>query len=173
MIDSDANTSLSKTAKQVERRSFIKYLLSIFTGGVLIDWKWESTSGKGKTFNRHQHMEKINHYGYYVFLGLGDFWQVEHPSPERETFVAPSPLTSQWTSTWTLSVWKERIEQWSRLGTNTLFIYLMGDRLPYQSEKFSDCVETEHPNVKSDFFQDVIDFALERNIQLVAVFTTT
>lgn len=118
-------------------------------------------------------MKKINHYGYYVFLGLGDFAQLERLSPQQETLAAPSPFTSEWTSTWDLFVWREKIEHWLRLGTNTLFVYLMGHRLPYRSEKFRDCVEAEHPYVRNDFFQDVVDSALEKNIQLVAVFSTT
>jgi hypothetical protein len=106
-------------------------------------------------------MEPTKHYGYYVFLGLGDF--------------APPPtLSPEWTSTWDLQAWKRRIDELMLLGTNTLFIYLMGHQLPYPSTKFPEYVEKNHPNVvKEEFFQTVLDWCIERGIYLVAVFSTT
>ena len=100
------------------------------------------------------------HYGYYVFLGRGDF------PPEI-------PLTPEWTSTWDLPEWNRRIDRLADLGANTLFVYLLGFHLPYASRAFPGCVEEGHPNVKMDFFQGVLDHCRERRIEVVAVFTTT
>lgn len=105
-------------------------------------------------------MASPQRYGYYLFLGLGDF-------------EVPQPLGPEWTSTWDLSAWLERIEELARLGANTLFIYLLGHRLPYPSSRFPECVEEQHPNVKAEFFQSVLDRCGEKGIYLVAVFSTT
>ncbi len=105
-------------------------------------------------------MMPLKHYGYYLFLGLGDF-------------EAPPHLGSEWTSTWDLHMWRERIENLIRLGANTLFIYLMGHNLPYASHKFPEHIERMHPNVKRDFFQGVLDWCGQRGIEAIAVFSTT
>lgn len=102
----------------------------------------------------------MNHYGYYMFLGLGDFGMPEQVGPE-------------WTSTWNLAKWREKVDELVVLGTNTLFLYLIGHKLPYPSGQFPDCVEQDHPNVKDDFLQALIDLCRERDIEVVAVFTTT
>ncbi len=102
----------------------------------------------------------MNHYGYYLFLGLGDF-------PE------PASLDHGWTSTWDLEHWRDAINRLKELGTNTLFVYLMGHDLPYSSRAFPDCVEVGHPNVEHDFLQQVLDFAAVESIEVVAVFSTT
>lgn len=105
-------------------------------------------------------MATIERYGYYLFLGLGDF-------------EGQPPLGPEWTSTWDLSAWMERIDRLVELGANTLFIYLLGHHLPYPSSRFPACVEEQHPNVRSEFFHEVLDQCVERDLYLVAVFSTT
>ena len=102
-------------------------------------------------------------YGYYLFLGLGDY-----SSPG-----APDATGSDWTSSWGLREWERRLDELVRLGTNTLFVYLAGGRLPYPSERFPELVEPGHPNVESEFFQSVITGANGRGIDVVAVLSTT
>lgn len=102
----------------------------------------------------------MQHYGYYMFLGLGDF-----PQPEA--------FDDRWTSRWERSRWQEAISNLKNLGSNTLFLYLMGHRLPYPSRYFPECVEMEHPNVRADFLQDIIDRCHAESIGVVAVFSTT
>ncbi len=99
-------------------------------------------------------------YGYYLFLGTGDF-----PPPE--------PLTNQWTSTWTFEDWKQNILTLRDAGMNTLFLYLMGNTLPFTSENYPQCIETGHPNVETDFCQEVIDFCNSLAIDVIGVFSTT
>lgn len=115
-------------------------------------------------------MRKTRHYGYYLFLGLGDFEQ----SPARvDDMSAPVVLSGDWTRTWDLLEWERRIDQLARLGANTLFFLLTGHKLPYKSQCFPECVDMDHPNVHNDFLQKVLEHALERDIRLVAVFSTT
>lgn len=105
-------------------------------------------------------MSGIERYGYYLFLGLGDYHR-----PER--------LRPNWTSTWGLEEWQWRLDRLKRLGANTLFVFMMGKELPYPSKAYPDCVERRHPNVRKEFFQKVLDGAAERGIETVAVFATT
>ncbi|MBC7188439.1 MAG: hypothetical protein H5U38_15545 [Calditrichaeota bacterium] len=105
-------------------------------------------------------LTQLNHYGYYLFLGLGDF-------------DVPPVLGPEWTSTWDLRTWQERLDRLVSLGTNTLFVYLMGHALPYASARFPECVDVRHPNAKAEFFQQVVNWCVDRGIFLVAVFSTT
>ena len=100
------------------------------------------------------------HYGYYLFLGLGDY-------------LSPGDLGPDWTSRWDLSEWERRLDQLVRLGTNTLFVYLVGGRLPFTSESYPELLEPGHANVERDFFQSVIDGATARGMEVVAVLSTT
>jgi len=99
-------------------------------------------------------------YGYYVFLGHGDYHK-------------PEKLNSAWISTWKFEDWKIFIEGIAKLGANTLMVYLNGHFFPYQSKAFPELVQTDHPNVENEFFSKVILFAQSCGIQLIAVFTTT
>ena len=101
-----------------------------------------------------------NALGYYTFLGLGDF-----PPPKS--------LTTDWTSTWDLDQWRRRLDRLADLGCNTLMVYLMGHRLPYPSRRFPDCVEAEHPNVRAEFFGQVVEEAAQRQMRTIATLTTT
>lgn len=105
-------------------------------------------------------MRQPNHYGYYIFLGLGDF-------PDR------FPRDPEWTRTWDEDAWLRFIDELADMGCNTLLVYLMGHRLPYASEAFPECVETGNPNVQRDFFQNVLDRARDAGMETVAVFTST
>jgi hypothetical protein len=115
-------------------------------------------------------VRKTGKYGYYLFLGLGDFEQSS--TPER-AMDAPTILGADWTQTWDLSEWQKRLDRLVHLGSSTIFIYLMGHKLPYRSRSFPECVETGHPNVSDEFLQNVLDLASERKIEVVAVFSTT
>jgi hypothetical protein len=97
--------------------------------------------------------------GYYIFLGIGDF-----PPPKA--------LTPDWTSTWDLDQWRIRLDRLAQLGCNALMVYLMGHRLPYPSRRFPDCVEREHPNVRAEFFQRVLEEAAGRQMRTIATLTT-
>ncbi len=105
-------------------------------------------------------MKDADHYGYYLFLGVGGY-------------EAASSIGSSWTSRWDLPEWRRRIDSLVRLGTDTLFIFLTGDDLPFLSEHYPECAESGHPNVADDFFQQVLDHALEKNVEVAAVFSTT
>lgn len=98
--------------------------------------------------------------GYYLFLGMGDFPQ-------------PKALTPDWTSTWDLDQWRSRLDRLAQLGCNTLMVYLMGHRLPYPSRRHPDCVEAQHPNVRGEFFQRVLEEARRRRMRTIATLTTT
>lgn len=100
------------------------------------------------------------HYGYYLFLGLGDY-------------LAPGALGPDWTSRWDFSEWERCLDDLVRLGTNSLFVYLVGGRLPFASESYPDLIEPGHANVERDFFQSVIDGATVRGMEVVAVLSTT
>lgn len=99
-------------------------------------------------------------YGYYLFLGLGDY-------------LPPDELGAEWTSAWGPAEWTRRLDELVGLGANTLFVYLVGGRLPFPSERFPELVEPGHPNVESEFFQSVIDEARSRDMDVVAVLSTT
>ena len=109
--------------------------------------------------NRLGRLRMQNHYGYYMFLGMGDF-QFTDLSPDM-------------TSTWDPAAWREKLNELCDLGTNTLLIYLMGHTLPFKSESYPECVEEDHPNVKEDFFQDILSLCEQRNIETIACFSTT
>jgi hypothetical protein len=98
--------------------------------------------------------------GYYIFLGMGGF-----PPPKS--------LTPDWTSTWDLDQWRTRLDRLAELGCNTLMVYLMGHRLPYPSQCFPGCVEADHPNVRGEFLQQVLQEAKSRRMRLIATLTTT
>jgi len=99
-------------------------------------------------------------YGYYLFLGLGDY-------------LSPDATEPDWTSSWGLREWERRLDELAQLGTNTLFVYLAGGRLPYPSERFPELVEPGHLNVEDEFFQSVINSANSRGMEVVAVLSTT
>ena len=98
-------------------------------------------------------------YGYYLFLGLDDY-------------LSPGATGPDWTSSWGPGDWERRLHELARLGTNTLFVYLVGGRLPYPSERFPELVEPGHPNVEDEFFQSVVDIANARGVDVVAVLST-
>ncbi|MCR4439368.1 MAG: beta-galactosidase [candidate division KSB1 bacterium] len=85
----------------------------------------------------------------------------------------PPVLGPEWTCTWDLRTWRERLDRLVNLGASTLFIYLMGHALPYASKRFPEWVEARHPNVEVEFFQQVVDWCVDRGIYLVDVFSTT
>lgn len=99
-------------------------------------------------------------YGYYVFLGNGDYHK-------------PENINGNWTSTWKLKEWKDFLQGIVKLNANTLMIYLNGHYLPYQSAAFPELVQTDHPNVQKEFLSQVLMLAKSYGINLIAVFTTT
>jgi len=129
-------------------------------------------------------------YGYYLFLGRGD-WGTSRAKSLDPTFggnvvtrilgdwgmhrqgteLADAP---QWSSSWDLRVWKHHVDFLvDRLGADTLSFCMGGYELPYASETLPEAVELDHANVKADFFQQVIDHARGRGLSLVALFPTT
>jgi len=99
-------------------------------------------------------------YGYYVFLGNGDYHK-------------PTSLDDSWTSTWKLAQWESFLQQMQSVNANTLMIYLNGHYLPYQSAAFPELVQKDHPNVQNEFFSQLLPIAKSHGINLIAVFTTT
>lgn len=99
-------------------------------------------------------------YGYYVFLGIGDYHQ-------------PKILNENWISTWGLEEWRIFLENLVRLKANTLMIYLNGHSLPYKSRSFPELVEYSHPNVKNEFFSEVLSLAKSYGLNTIMVLSTT
>lgn len=99
-------------------------------------------------------------YGYYVFLGNGDY----HP---------PKKISANWISTWKLKEWDFFLQRLVKLNANTLMIYLNGHYLPYQSEVFPELVAVNHPNAQNEFFSEVLNLTKKYNLKTILVFTTT
>lgn len=110
-------------------------------------------------------MNDLDRHGYYLFLGLGDF-------PPRSRYCPDGP-TPEWTCMWDVDEWRRRLDRLKALGSNILFLYLMGHRLPYPSAAYPEVVEEGHPNIEGDFLQRILDHANDIGIDPVAVFTTT
>lgn len=108
-------------------------------------------------------MEKISttlNYGYYIFLGTGDYHQ-------------PKVLSKEWTSTWGLNEWKIFLESIVELKANTLMVYLSGHSLPYKSYCYPELVDYDHPNVKNEFFTKVLSLAKNFGLYIIIVLSTT
>lgn len=99
-------------------------------------------------------------YGYYVFLGMGDYHQ-------------PNTLDSNWAATWGLKEWKVFLEKIIQLKANTLMIYLNGHLLPYRSDRYPALVDLNHPNVKNEFFSEVLSLAKSYGLNTILVLSTT
>lgn len=98
--------------------------------------------------------------GYYAFLGSGDYH-------------LPSLATKEWMFTWGLSEWKKFVDDLLRLDVNTLMIYLNGHKLPYHSVNYSDLIDQNHPNNKTEFLSELLMYLKEKRIRVIAVLTTT
>ncbi|MDA1189705.1 MAG: hypothetical protein O2854_08545 [Chloroflexi bacterium] len=103
---------------------------------------------------------KLDRYGYYLFLGYGDYHRPDKAGPD-------------WTSAWNLKEWERRLDRLQKLGTNILYVFMMGKELPFPSQAFPEIVEKGHTNVENEFFQQVLDSANKRGIEVIAVFATT
>jgi hypothetical protein len=99
-------------------------------------------------------------YGYYVFLGLGDYHQ-------------PKNLNKNWIATWMLEDWKIFFENLIQLKATTLMIYLNGHLLPYKSHYYPELTDSNHPNVKKEFFSEVLSLAQAYGLNTIMVLTTT
>jgi hypothetical protein len=99
-------------------------------------------------------------YGYYVFLGMGDYHQ-------------PSNLNETWLTTWKLKKWKVFLENLLKLKANTLMVYLNGHLLPYRSCRYPGLVDSNHPNVKNEFFSEVLSLSKSYGFNTVMVLSTT
>lgn len=99
-------------------------------------------------------------YGYYVFLGVGDYHQ-------------PKNLDEKWIATWELKEWKVFLKKLVHLKANTLMVYLNGHTLPYKSQCYPELVEYNHPNVKNEFFSEVLSLAKSYGLNTIMVLTTT
>jgi hypothetical protein len=99
-------------------------------------------------------------YGYYVFLGLGDYHK-------------PRVLNADWIAAWEIKEWVVFLEKLVQLKTNTLMIYLNGHLLPYKSYCYPELVEPNHPNVKNEFFSTVLSLAKSYGINTIIVLSTT
>ena len=129
-------------------------------------------------------------YGYYLFAGRGD-WGTSRDrtfdptfagnvktrilgdwGPHRQgTDLAQAP---EWTSAWTLKSWKAHLDFLvDPLGADTLFLLMNGFELPYPSARFPEAVELDHRNVKREFLQAALDYALEKGLRLAVQFCTT
>lgn len=129
-------------------------------------------------------------YGYYFFVGRGDWGTSREktfdPSfngnvptsligdwgPHRQgTDLADAP---EWTSAWPPATWNAHIDFLvDTLKADTLVLLMNGYELPYASEKFPEAVELDHANVREEFFQQVLDHARQRGLQVYAQFCTT
>ena len=98
---------------------------------------------QGKSFVKIPHNFQ---YGYYVFLGIGDYHQ-------------PAVLNSNWIATWGIDEWKIFLKNLTQLKATTLMVYLMGHFLPYKSDCYPEIVASDHPNVKNEFFSKIFSLA--------------
>lgn len=98
--------------------------------------------------------------GYYIFFGNGDY----HPSTYK---------TKEWVSEWNLTDWKKFINEIMDLGSNTLMIYLNGHTLPYKSKSHPELVDFSHLNCSKEFLSELLLYAKEKGLQIIAVLTTT
>ena len=80
---------------------------------------------------------------------------------------------SYWIATWTLPDWKIFFENLIQLKATTLMIYLNGHLLPYQSRHYPELTDSNHPNVKNEFFSKVLSLAEAYGINTIMVLTTT
>jgi len=132
--------------------------------------------------------KNVDRYGYYLFLGLGDYLGDSPLTRECWTrgFKLPRCPASEtnYVAGWDLPTWKKRIDEFREVGTNTLAVLFNGHFLPYPSEKYPDLLEKNrpyvprneaniHPNVKADFFNEVIAYAREKDIDMIAALCTT
>ena len=69
--------------------------------------------------------------------------------------------------------WHNFLKKIVDLNANTLMVYINGHYLPYQSKAFPELVQHDHPNVKNEFFSEVIKLAKNYGIRIILVFTTT
>lgn len=99
-------------------------------------------------------------YGYYVFLGIGDYHQ-------------PKFLNANWMATWKLKEWKIFLEHLVYLKANTLMIYLNGHLLPYKSQCYPELIEFNHPNIENEFFSEVLSLAKSQGLNTIIVLSTT
>lgn len=129
-------------------------------------------------------------YGYYFFLGRGD-WGTSRAQSFDPTFNGNVPTrilgdwgvhrqglsldqAPEWSSSWSVETWKEHVDFLTEeLQADTFAICMNGYELPYPSTAFPEAVELDHANVKSEFFQQVLDYARDRGLALIATFCTT
>ncbi|MFN7096935.1 MAG: hypothetical protein ACK4PR_05210, partial [Gammaproteobacteria bacterium] len=104
--------------------------------------------------------QKVLQYGYYIFLGTGDYHY-------------PEKLNHQWFATWNLSDWEKFFVELIKLKTNTLMIYLVGHELPYKSSIFPYLVQEKHPNVQNEFLSKVLSLGKKYGLNFIAVLSTT
>lgn len=102
----------------------------------------------------------ILQYGYYVFLGMGDYHR-------------PTVLNGRWISTWGFDEWRIFLDNLVQLKANTLMVYLNGHLLPYKSHCYPELVEFTHPNVKNEFFSRVLSLAKSYGLNVIIVLSTT
>jgi len=121
-------------------------------------------------------IKEVGRYGYHLFLGRGDFVEGQLASEcWKRGYKLPriGPSEPDHVFTWDLPTWKRRIDKYRDIGVNTLAILLNGHFLPYPSQKYPHLVEKDHPNVKAEFFGEVIKYAREQGIDIVIQLTTT
>ncbi|RUQ81720.1 hypothetical protein [Legionella septentrionalis] len=99
--------------------------------------------------------------GYYIFAGNGDYHNL---AGNREP---------EWTVNWDFKQWKQFVDDLADKNINLLMIYLNGHSLPYKSQAYPELSDSGHPNVKDEFFPKLFSYIRSKNIQLVAVITTT
>jgi hypothetical protein len=120
---------------------------------------------------------QMNGPGYYLFLGRGDYvlsrvaLDAIDPRWRKPGTISTNP--ADWSFSWGLPEWKEKLRFLRDLGAHRVYLIMNGFELPYPSRAYPALVEPDHVNVRQEFFQGVLDFAQTLGLEIFASFSTT
>lgn len=117
---------------------------------------------------------RISHY---IFFGRGDYLlssvplDAVDPRWRRPAEISRNP--ADWTFSWDLPVWRQRLDLLKSLGSNRLYLFLNAFELPYASRKYPKLIESDHANVRQEFLPALLDYANNIGMEVIAGMSST